>query len=170
MAARHEPVREQDAEQRDEERPEEQEELLVLRQVDAERDPRCEHRDPDDQQPLRRAREEVLHRDRSRVDVREGFVRLVHRQREQRQHRADAARSDRRQHVGRAGDRRMREHEHGAEAELEERRQQVAEAGAGERGSRIPCEPRVVGDERHPRHRERDDEIRYELKRRVVEK
>ena len=124
-----EPVGEQHAEERHEERAEQQQELLVAREVDAERDRRS--RAPRRSTISRRcdARgSEVLQRHRGRVDVRERLVGLVDRQREQREERADAARGDGREHVGRAADRRMREHEDRAEAELEERR------AAGSRG------------------------------------
>src|SRR4051794_5526771 len=82
VAAGDEPVREQYAEQRNEERAEQEQELLIPRQVDAERDRRRHDGDSDDQYTLRRTREEVLQRDRGRVDVRERLVRLVDRQRE----------------------------------------------------------------------------------------
>ena len=94
-------------------------------------------RHPDDQQPLRRARDVVLQRDRGRVDVRERLVGLVDGQREEREDRADAARGDGREDVGRTGDRRVREHEDRAEAELEERRQEIAESRADERRPRL---------------------------------
>ena len=53
----------------------------------------------------------------------------------------------------------MREDEDGAEAELKERRQKIAETCADEGGFPPAGEARVVGDERHPRDGESDDEI-----------
>src|SRR5581483_5037677 len=64
VAAGDEPVGEQDAEERYEERSEQKQELLVLREVDPERDRRRRDGDEDDEQPLRHARDEVLQRHR----------------------------------------------------------------------------------------------------------
>src|SRR3954454_13751297 len=53
----------------------------------------------------------------------------------------------------------MRENENGSKAELKERRQQVPEPRTEERPAARAREAGVVGDERHPRHRERDHEV-----------
>ena len=134
MAAVQQPVGEQNAEERHEEGAEQEQELLVLGQVDHERDPGCQRGDADDQCPLRRARHDVLDRDGGRVDVRERLVGLVHREREQGDHAADPAGGDRRQYRSRPVDLGVREHEDRAEAELEERRQEIADPDAEEGG------------------------------------
>src|SRR6266853_2187782 len=62
----------------------------------------------------------------------------------------------------------MREDEDRAETELEERRQEIAEPRADECSPAAAREARVVGDERNPRHGERDHEIDREPERAAV--
>src|SRR5215210_5358463 len=74
-----EPVGEQDAEERHEERAQQQQERLVVPQVHEQRADGGEDCDRGDEQPLGHVREHVLQRHRSRVDVRERLVGLVDR-------------------------------------------------------------------------------------------
>ena len=157
--ARRQPVREQHAEKRHEVRAEQQKELLVLREVDAERDRGRERRRPRRSATAAMRAARILQRHRRRIDVRERFVGLVDRQREQREHRA--RRRLRPPSSGRPSARRSTD----ARARAR-RRSRTGTASAGdsrhrteERRPRIPGEARVVRDEGHPRDRQRDHEV-----------
>ncbi len=102
--------------------------------------------------------DEVLRRDRRRVDVGESLVRLVDGDGEQRKRRCEAACSDRRRHVDRVGDAPSRDDED-PDREDPRRAQEVAEARADQGGPAAAREACVVRDERHPRDRDRDHEV-----------
>src|SRR4030081_3131911 len=59
----------------------------------------------------------------------------------------------------------MREDEDRAKTELEERWEEIAEADAPERAAPVAREARVVGDQRYPRHGQRDHEVDAEPER-----
>ena len=83
VRAAQQPVGEEDPEERNEDRAEEQQEVLVVPQVDHHRAGRGDRADEDDQQPLREPRQQVLERHGRRIDVREGLVRFVDGEREE---------------------------------------------------------------------------------------
>ena len=87
VAVAGEPLREQHAEERHEEGAEQIEEVLVVDEVEDERAGGRDDRDPEDEQPLRHPRQDVLDRDGGRVDVRERLLRLVDTERDERERR-----------------------------------------------------------------------------------
>ena len=130
------PVGEQDAEERDEDRAEQEQEGLVGAQVDHDRADGRGRRDGNDQEPLREPRQHVLDRHGGRVDVREGLVRFVHRQRQQREGADRAAGRHRGGDVGGVADV-AGEHEQDAEPEAPERRDEVADPDSPEGGAAV---------------------------------
>ena len=114
--------------------------------------------DADQQRPLRQVRAEVLDRDRGRVHVRERLVGLVDGDGEQREHGADTARRDRDRQGGGVGDV-AGEEEHGAQQPEPRPREEVPDRGPPEGAAAVAGEACVVGDERDPRDRDRDDEV-----------
>ena len=162
-------MRRQDAQQRDEDRAQEQQEPLVAAHVDREGAERRDRRRRRDQRALRNAREQVLRRDRARVDVREGLVRLVHGEREQGEGgRGTSARDRGQDQLRMVRVDSARQHEDRAEPELEQGREQVAEPDPEERAPPVAREARVVRDERRPRDRDRDDRVHGEPEGAVV--
>ena len=151
-------MREQDSEQRDEERAEQKEEVLVAAQVEGERADRRGDRDEHDERALRNAGDEVLERDRARVDVGEGLVGLVDGDREHGERGGQARAHDRCRQLGGIREP-ARQHEQHAEHEHPGRRHEVAEPGAPPRCASVAREARVVGDQRHPRNGDRDHEV-----------
>ena len=131
-------MRDEHAEQRHEDRAEQEQEALVAAHVDRERADGRGGGSSDDEHALRDPWEEILGRDRRRVHVRKRLVRLVHGQGQQRERRSRTAPGDRSQdqlrvvRVDTAG-----EDEDRAEPELEESREQVADPDAEERASPV---------------------------------
>ena len=149
VRAARQPVGEQHGEERHEDRAEQVEEGQVVAEVDHDRAGGGGRRDERDQQPLRGWREQVLQRDRRRVDVGEGLVALVDGQHQQRDHGERAAGRDHGRDLRRLAQV-AREHEQRADPEAPDRRQQVADAGAEEGAAPVAREARVVGGERRP--------------------
>ena len=159
VAPGEQPVGEQHPEERHEERPEQEQERLVVPQVDEQRPDRvATPAVPAIKRSLRHLRQQILQRDGARVDVRERLVALVHGQREQREHARGPARGDRRQEPGRIADR-ARHRDHRAQPEERDRRHEVAEPRPPEPGRARAREAGVVGDERRPRDDAREHEV-----------
>ncbi len=123
-------MREQHAEQRHEERPEQEEEVLVAPQVERERPDRRGDGDERDERPLRHTGGEILERDRGRVDVRERLVGLVDGDREHGESCGEPRADDRGGQLRGIGEP-AGQHEQHAEHEHPGRRDEVAE----------PCAP-----------------------------
>ena len=137
------------AEEGNEEGAEQEEERLVGDDVDDERADGRARGHADDEQALRDGGQEVLDRDGRRVDVGEGLVGLVHREREQRHRAAGPARGDRREDPRRVGEP-TREREQCAEPEEEDEGDEIPERRPPERRPPAAREARVVGREREP--------------------
>ena len=107
---------------------------------------------------LRDAGRGVLQRDARRVDVREGLVGLVDRDRQQRERAREPGRGDGGRQRGGVVEA-PAEHEDDAEQEHPGGGHEVPDRDAGEGAAPVAREAGVVRDERDPRDGERDDEV-----------
>ncbi|MCY1295397.1 hypothetical protein D9M70_447360 [compost metagenome] len=167
-AAQDEMVDQHHAEQRGEHRADQQQEVLVLGQRRQPGDHRAQQADGQGQ-VLDLERREDAHRDRRRVDVGEGVLRLVEQDQQQRDAQPGAGQRQQ-QGIGLGavgGERQGVGHAEGHQPDVAE---EEADRGAGEHPAGTLAEARVVGDQWQPgqRHGDGDVEAQGERQRAVA--